>query len=35
MLTKDECDTFISDVVANGSRLPMTDISVYVPTCRI
>lgn len=35
MLTKDECDTFIRDVVANGSRLPMTDISVYVPTCRI
>lgn len=29
MMTKEDCDRFIADVVAKGSKLPATDISRY------
>ena len=29
-MTKQDCDRFIADVVAKGSKLPLTDISKYV-----
>lgn len=31
-LTKSEVDTFISDVIAKGSKLPVVDIERYTPT---
>lgn len=34
-LTKIECDRFIQDVIAKGSKLPIVDISTYVPTAEI
>lgn len=34
-MTADECTKFIEAVQANGSRLPMVDITEYVPECCI
>lgn len=33
--TKAECDIFIQEVVAKGSKLPNVDISTYVPTAHL
>lgn len=30
-MTKDECKKFIDDVLTNGSKLPKTDITKYIP----
>ena len=32
MLTKEECDIFISEVISKGSHLPNTDMSTYMPS---
>jgi predicted nucleic acid-binding protein len=34
-LTKSECDKFIQDVIAKGSKLPIVDVSAYTPTTEI
>ena len=34
-ITREGVNSFISDVVAKGSKLPQTDIAAYIPTCRI
>ena len=34
-MSKEECDRFIADVNAAGSRLPVVDITRYVPTCQL
>lgn len=34
-MTKEEVDTFIADVIAAGSHLPIVDIERYVPTSQI
>lgn len=34
-MTKEEIDTFVSKVIAKGSKLPTVDIETYMPSCRI
>ena len=34
-MTKAECNDFIRDVNANGSKLPVIDITLYSPNAKI
>ena len=34
-MTKAECDQFIDDVIAQGSKLPIIDISTHTPSCQL
>ncbi|MCQ2059605.1 MAG: hypothetical protein MJY71_07240 [Bacteroidaceae bacterium] len=34
-LTKVECSQFIQEVLSNGSKLPVVDITTYTPSCQI
>jgi hypothetical protein len=34
-LSKVECDKFIQDVITKGSKLPVIDITTYIPTAEI